>query len=93
MPYLLIMEVYWCHTRKTQTKTLSRYNVIICFVIICHLRDLIKFYFMLRLIQGEIVLLLSMVENSVISRCTVRRTFKCMNSSLNYFTHPHPIPC
>lgn len=93
MPYLLIMEVYWCHTRKTQTKTLSRYNVIIYFVIICHLRDLIKFYFMLRLIQGEIVLLLSMVENSVISRCTVRIIFKCMNSSLNYFTHPHPIPC
>ena len=43
-----------------------------------HLHDLIKFYFMLGLRHGKILLLLSTGDYIVISMRTLRRILKCM---------------
>ena len=43
-----------------------------------HLQDLVKFYFMLGLRHGEILLLLSTVEDITLSMRTLRIILKCM---------------
>lgn len=50
-------------------------SVIIHIAVLCHLHDMIKFYFILALRRGEMLLLVSMVHDTVVSMCTVRGDF------------------